>query len=297
MKTRTFLVLLACLALAACTSCGGPKPATSASAPAQSHKILVVGDSWAAGIFGFKAFEEVFKKYNVTGVEIVGQTTALGGSRADQWAKNHKGKNEAVAKLDALDQALKDNPTIDMVHLSIGGNDFLKSVMDDKTVTMSPDQRKQVWERICKDIETLVNHIAAQRPGIKVCLSSYDYLDPALMRKTFNMPIPEDVNVQNLNQTLLEFAQFERDYMKKVKGCSFIQHFGLLQHYYGNGAAAPKDGPLPGMPPKFDPFHTGNPDVGNSAEAMPDGVHPMPQGYVYIIDRCYQAYYKDWIAE
>ncbi len=262
------------------------------SAFAGTPRILVLGDSWAAGIFGFKAFDTVLAKHGVTDVAVVGATTALGGSRADQWAENHKGK------LDALRAALDENPTIDIIHVSIGGNDFLRSAMEDGVVGMPEAERKVIWARIWKDIETLLQAIHDERPDAHILLNDYDYLDPALMTKTFGMKFPEGVTAETLNSALLELAQFKQAKAKEAGLCDYIQHFGLLQYHYGNPQHVEKHaGPLPGMPPGCTPFAGGKPEVANSPEAMPDGVHPMPEGYVYVIDRCYESFYKTWLAE
>ncbi len=156
-------------------------------------RILVVGDSWAQGIFEFGAFDKVFAAHEMAGVEVRGATTAIGGSRADQWARNHNRKTDSIGKLDSLKQALEQEPTLDIVHLSIGGNDFLRATMEEGIIEMTPAQREKVWERICKDIRALVDFILAQRPGIKVLVNDYDYLDPNVMRTKLRMHIPENI--------------------------------------------------------------------------------------------------------
>lgn len=262
------------------------------SGTADSPRILIVGDSWAAGTLGFKAFEQVLAKHDVEGVEVVGATTALGGSRADQWASNHKGK------LEALRLALEEHPTIGIVHISIGGNDFLRAAMEEGVVTAAPEARRAVWERIWGDIETLLETIRAIRPGIHILLNDYDYLNPDLMTKTYGMTFPEDVTAETLNRALLECAEFKRAKAEESKRCDYIQHFGVLQHYYGIPPQCEKGAlPLPGLPPDYTPFAGGDPSLPNSTDAMPDGVHPMPDGYVHIVERCYQAFYDAWLDE
>ncbi|HIJ64509.1 MAG TPA: SGNH/GDSL hydrolase family protein [Candidatus Hydrogenedentes bacterium] len=264
-----------------------------ASVRAEEGRILVVGDSWAAGIFGFQAFPKVLAAHGIEDVGVIGAPTAIGGSRADQWAGNHKGM------LDALTKTLKDNPTVDIVHVSIGGNDFLSAAMEhnENVCVLPPDERKAIWERIWADIETLVRHILAQREDIKVLLNDYDYLDPALMRKTFSLRFAPTLSPKQMNATLIEFGRLKRERVAKIDRCEYIQHFGLLQHHYGVPPDLEKGtAPLPGGPPDYEPFAGGNPELANSPEAMPDGVHPMPEGYQYIIERCYQAFYKDWLS-
>ena len=278
MSVRRFVVpILVALFIALTASAGTPR-------------ILIVGDSWAAGIFGFKAFEQVFAKHGVEGVEVVGATTALGGSRADQWASNEKGK------LDALRQALDENPSIDIVHVSIGGNDFLRAAMEEGVVSAAPEVRQAVWARIWGDIETLLGAIRASRPSIHILLNDYDYLDPGLMTKTYGLKFPDEVTAANLNVALLELAAFKRAKAEASGLCDYIQHFGLLQYQYGFPPHFEKHAvALPGAPPAYTPFAGGDPKFSTCPEAMPDGVHPMPEGYVYIIDRCYGTFYASWL--
>lgn len=252
--------------------------------------ILVVGDSWAAGIVGFKAIEQVLEAHGETEVGVVGASTAIGGSRADQWAENQKGK------LDILREALEADPSIAIVHISIGGNDFLRAAMENGVVTADPATREAVWAKIWADIEVMLKTIHEIRPDVQIVLNDYDYLDPVLMNKAYKLEFPPDVNAENLNEALVEFAQYKHEKVKTSGLCHYIQHFGLLQFHYGFPPHAEKHSvALPGMPPDYKPFAGGNPELANSPEAMPDGVHPMPEGYVYIMDRCYDAFYEDWL--
>lgn len=252
--------------------------------------ILVLGDSWAAGIVGFKAFEQVLAKHGISGVTILGEETALGGSRADQWAENHQGK------LDTLRRVLEEHPEIAIVHISIGGNDFLRAAMEDGVATAAPEARHQVWERIWNDIETLMAAICAGRPDARILLNDYDYLDPQLMKETFQLKFPDDATAENVNAALLELAEYKRSQVEATGLCDYLQHFGLLQYHYGFPPHFEKHAvPLPGGPPDFAPFAGGRPGLPNSPEAMPDGVHPMPEGYVAIIDRCFETFYRAWL--
>jgi len=118
------------------------------------------------------------------------------------------------------------------------------------------------------------------------------------MTARYGMVFPEGTTNQQMNDALVELAKFEMKKVKKLDDVYFIHHFGLLQYHYGFPPHFEKETvPLPGDPPSLQPFPGGNPAYTNSPEAMPDGVHPMPEGYVYIVDRCYNAYYKDWLKE
>jgi len=85
-------------------------------------RILIVGDSWAAGVWMTRALDQVLQEYGITDVETVGDATAVAGSKASQWA--------AADGRAVITQQLAAYPTIDSVHLIIGGNDVLSRIKD-----------------------------------------------------------------------------------------------------------------------------------------------------------------------
>ena len=258
--------------------------------PCLAHdRILVVGDSWAAGVVGFKAFEQVFERRGIHGVEVEGSKTAIGGSRADQWATYHGGK------LDILASELESHPTIDIVHLSIGGNDFLSYCLKNDIAEVTPEARQEKWNAIRTDIETIVRHIQAKRPGTRVLLCGYDTLDPDRIAQSYGLKAKGGPSTRAMNEALVEFARGQLDLAQSIDGFEFVQNFGLLQYHFGiEGHLLPKSVPLPGGAPDYIPFPGGNLDYGSGA-AMPDGVHPTPEGYVILVQNCFDQFYGDWL--
>lgn len=261
----------------------------SLSAHAQTERMLVVGDSWAAGTFGFEVPKLVFDDAGLSGVIAVGGKTALSGSRADQWASNHEGK------LDILAAELEAYPTIDMVHLSIGGNDFLKLAQDKNLAELSDEERDAAWRKMVEDTRKLVEFILAVRPNIKVVLCGYDYLDPGLIQEKHGLQF-HGIAAEQMNEALVEYGRYRYSMTRSIDRCEYVQNFGLLQYEYGNPPHWEAEGvPYPGKAPTYDPFPGGNPKFSNTAEAMPDGVHPMPEGYIHIFQNCFDQFYSGWL--
>ena len=85
-------------------------------------RILIVGDSWAASITaenrdGFPSpdvFDEALKENGLGLFETQGQATAWGGRKASDWARPEH--------LATIKSELEKHPSIDIVHLIIGGN-------------------------------------------------------------------------------------------------------------------------------------------------------------------------------
>jgi lysophospholipase L1-like esterase len=279
---RPRFLLLAVVFLA--SACVNPLAAAEA-------RILIVGDSWAAGIVGFQAIDRVFDTEGLVGIEARGDSTALGGSRADQWAANQGGK------LDALAAALAEHPSIDIVHLSIGGNDFLKYNLENDLGKLSKEERAEKWLAICADIRTIAEFILENRPDAKVLLNDYDFLDPTLMAKTYNMAFKGDPSAPQLNSYQLELGLEKRALAEAIEGLEYIHHFGLMQYHFGiPGVAEAKSLPYPGQAPDYEPYPGGNIEHPSPAEAMPDGVHPVPEGYVHIIANCFAQFYEGWLT-
>lgn len=96
-------------------------------------KVLIAGDSWAQFMGDDAVYDEVFDAYGFSDFYFVTETLgsspeppytgsayAISGSEARQWADT-----ETYPYIDNMVQALQDNPDINTVILSIGGNDIL----------------------------------------------------------------------------------------------------------------------------------------------------------------------------
>ncbi|MBI1788831.1 MAG: hypothetical protein HYR60_14930 [Acidobacteria bacterium] len=204
--------------------------------------------------------------------ETEGADTALGGSRADQWAANHKEK-------------------LDKVHLCIGGNDFLRFASTTGLSKLTAEQRQAQWVVIRKDIQAVVDDILVQRP---------DHLDPALMAKVYKTGFEGaffGVSAKIFNAALVELGREKLAIAKKTPRCFYAQNWGLLQHRYGAGEALkPLAVRLPGGPPDHDPYPGGDLSF-TSGAAMPDGVHPTPDGFQLIFENAVRQFYGRWLRE
>ncbi|MBW7863605.1 MAG: hypothetical protein GX580_12100 [Candidatus Hydrogenedens sp.] len=291
MTRRAFLLALCCwLGLALLGPCAG-----SVAEP----RILIVGDSWAQGVWVGRLMEAALDEAGITGVESVGDTTALGGTRADQWVK-------PVYQQKILD-ALKQHPTVDSVHLIIGGNDVLGRVKDANVYeTMTEEQRDRTWRAVGRNVEKIVGFCLAQPQVKHVVIGGYDYLNPKTAHE-FYMLTGQNFDFGGMTQRQVNdcFVAVERHKMEmalRTEGCEYVHNFGLAQHHHG----APADAPKPGGPPDYTPFPGGDPDfpmpdaafdrveIGDRAYAG-DGVHPSADTHKRMlrnaIDQCYAKWY------
>ena len=127
---------------------------------AQTPRILLVGDSWAAQVWEARAFQTALQNLDLGQWEERGDLTAIGGTTAAQWA--------TPPFLQLISQELAANPTIDIIHLSVGGNDFLQAPAGTDIITLAV--------QILEDTQTIVDHILNIRSHARIAYSIYDYV-------------------------------------------------------------------------------------------------------------------------
>ena len=109
MKYRA-LINRFCLFIALIAVCSSPLFA-------QTPRVLIVGDSWAAQQVADNVHQVVFTANGFSQFTVDGANTAISGSEAADWAM--------ADQLALIAEALDAEPSIDTVQLTIGGNDFL----------------------------------------------------------------------------------------------------------------------------------------------------------------------------
>jgi lysophospholipase L1-like esterase len=265
-------------------------PGTRAATP----RILVVGDSWSAlmthpmagNLFQQVLDEQGFKDCGVYAPE----TTAIPGSRADQWASNHKRKTDTVGKLDNLKQELETHPTIDVVFVVIGGNDFLGFSAKNNLMQLGAEGRGAQWTAIRRNIETLVDFILAVRPTMQVVLCDYDYLIIDKAKQANPKMDFLGITQAEFNRSLLELGREKLALVRARPRCHYVNNWGLLQHKLGDPERAVAAGvlPAPGGPPDFEPYAGGDsaqpgPIKGFDLGFGADGIHLNAEGYKLVL--------------
>ena len=231
---------------------------TSANRGVATPRILLIGDSWAQQIGAFDVFETVLAGEGLSNVSVVKE--GIAGSTAAQWASNDGGK------LDTITTQLTNNPTIDIVHINLGGNDVFAG---------SP------LESIADNIDIVVDHIHSINPNVRVALGSYDYIaviefNPVLIA---NVPIS------------VAHAATEGRY-------EFINATGYIHYVFGfPGEFGPGETPIPGGFPEYDPAGGGDPAFAGNPNYNDSTVHLNLNGYVAYIARCFNEFYRPWLFE
>ena len=139
----------------------------STMAVSQTSKVLIVGDSWAQQQYSDGIHNAVFDVNGYPEFEILNNAdsdqVAIDGTTAADWV--------VPAELQKITDALVNNPSVDTVQLTIGGNDFL----DNWNTGLTMKEVDALKVQIVSDIQTIVDAILAVDINIEIIMSFYDY--------------------------------------------------------------------------------------------------------------------------
>lgn len=283
------------------------------SADAATKRILVLGDSWAEGVWSSRTIRDHLAANGLSAYEEISYEagslrTAFGGTTAALWAE--------PASLSFITEALNAYPTIDIVHLSIGGNDLLWGW----NKTMGTSAENALLDNIETNVGIILDHIQSVRSNMKVVICGYDYLnfvesvDPnnsyyddsnLVMWSILGNPTPTE-----LNTIMRKMEQRKINAVLARTNVEYAHNFGTNQHYNNTyyvpywSSSVPYPGQnVTGSNPSYSPFPGGHSDFPTPPPAMskkPDGsidpIHLTSTGYSKIVDNC-TPYYVNWLTE
>lgn len=269
--------------------------------PQAQNRVLLVGDSWAEVMWNQRNLQRTFDaagradvlEYNPPSTP-VDQRTAISGMTASAY--------NTPAFLQRITDALAAQPTIDMVHVSLGGNDLLASWK----ASMGPAEEEALFDSIRDNIAGVVQHCLNQRPNIRVVIVGYDFLnflDTSSNSSCVAMWLLMDgPSVRRLNDALTLLEAKKRDLANSLgPRVAYVHNLGLMQFWVGY---PPWFGPFlvspPGGPPAYSPFPGGNPDFPTHTSRLAsngtDCIHLNVQGYDELAANAYQQVYGAQIA-
>jgi len=281
-------------------------------------RLLLAGDSWAQYMWDDGTHNKIFDRYGQAdrlalsqslasdpGPGYVGPEYAISGSEARQWAD--PANYPWIANLVA---ALQANPSVDIVMLSIGGNDVLAGRPDGgwyKDMDLDvPGSEAALFQQIHDDTFQIIDAALAVRPGIEVLLSSYDYpnFNTGFWCFLYACPKREDlsrdpnndlITDQELNGMMITVEGQRIDWTNAAPGVAFDNSVGLMHYFYGDGVTGPLLLPRPGTePPAYLPFPGGNParpTLRSNFRAAYDPIHLDVEEYEYKVMQQAEAYF------
>ena len=260
----------------------------------QETRILVAGDSWAYCMELFKTWENPIA-YQVVYLNSTSLETAHG------W--NTDWKKAAVSTF------LEENPDVDIVVLSLGGNDLL--IHGD--VRDTEEQRAALVGDIGQDLEDVIEDLLSVRSEIRVALTGYDYTN---WEESMEWPFSRDwylywyehlgapTSPIEMNSYLQLLASEQWRIGEELDRVAFVNNYGLMQWKYGI--------PRYGIPAESLPhpgYSSEGPLFGGDASyysppagmlGLPllhcDPIHLSPGGYLEVTRNAMDRCVRDWLG-
>lgn len=266
-------------------------------------KVLLVGDSWAFFMNTESTINNVFKTWGFSNYKFISNATlAVNGAQTDDIMK-------ASTEAEILRQ-LTNNPSIEVVHLSIGGNDFLGDWKVSMTQAETDTLRNQVFERL----DSIVRFIKSCKPGIRILWSGYVYTNFEEVingssgigsSNTFygtwqGMEFPTALQLNTLQNT--QSAQMVA-YAASDPQVDYVEANGLMQYLYGQltplevapgGTYAARSVPMPLGDPNYPSPQTIMRDYFG---LFKDCFHLSTQSYKDLVSYQTQKFYHKFLMD
>lgn len=258
------------------------------TAMAQNAKVLIVGDSWAQQQYSDDVHDAVFDVNGYEDYQVLrnadSDLVAIDGTTAADWV--------VPTELAKITNALVNNPSVDTVQLTIGGNDFLNNWQKSMTM-MEVDALKM---GIVQNIQTIVDAILAVDINIEIVMSFYDY--PNFEETTGGLTGVVCANLHNsmenpsileINNLALEFTDAFVDIANQNPKVFNVSHWGRMQNAYGSsdGSIGPGIIELPGRTDLTSPLEAMRTHFG----FIKDCFHLAPAGYDILVQALFEDYY------
>ncbi len=259
-------------------------------------KILLVGDSWAFLPNGFNTIDKVFDQYGFSDYEDFSSGTLSVNGKKTKYLLDS-------AVLDEIQQAFINNPTIEFINISIGGNDLLRGWNKNMTAT----QRDSVIDKTIQNKDSLVRLLKAMKPDIKIYFPQYDFPNfgeaieayaPFQDQHPFydawdDMGQPTFLEI---NTALLAYDAKMLAFVNLHPQVDYFSASGLMQNIYGQntpltiapgGTYPPDSVPVPGGYPSYPSPLSAMNDYG----LFYDAFHLGDNAYTLFYDFHFQQYY------
>lgn len=268
----------------------------------ETPKVLLVGDSWAFFMSVDQTINDVLFDWGHTGYTYyTNLTLAENGAETDDFLLPAK-QQEIQAKLNEF-------PSIEVVHLSIGGND----VLGDWNINFTQQQTDSLANAVLARLDSVITFIKSARPGIQILWSGYTYpnfeevIESAAPFQTQHpfygtwegMGFP---NFLQLNDVQNNFSNLILNFYANDSQVHYVPATGLMQYVFGQtsplgvapgGTYAPFSVPLP----LGDPTYPSPKNTMRNYGLTRDCFHLSAAGYYELINYHAQKYYHKFLMD
>lgn len=267
------------------------------------RSFLIVGDSWATMICNYKSLDQSLVKVGITNVKAKNSclTTTRVGIRADAW------KDSIYHK---LTRAMIADPQIEVLYLSLGGND----IMNYWNKFLTPAEEQIMFDKVISDVQSVISEYQKIRPDLKILLSGYDF-----PRFYLNHPIPEYSDAFEamgrptpfeINSAVVRFS----DRVSRIanqRNVFYIQHYGISHYHFGHSDSGLR--PFATLSPELisspqnismtggnlnlqsDPAAMLKIRIGNNE--IIDAFHLNRDGFEKVADHVVLHYFRNWLQK
>ena len=271
-------------------------------AEGEENKIMLIGDSWAFFMFTDGTFDNVLDHWGMTQKRyFTNATLSVSGARTEDFLEE--------ARMNEIENQLNSQPSLEVVHISLGGNDFLGNW----NVDFTEDETNALSDETFDEMTTLIDFIREVRPGIQIVFSGYMY---ANFEEVINDAAPFEEShpfygnweemgfptFEELNTLLNGFSDRMEDYADVEEGIDFINVPALMQRIYGQEEPLGVD-PGGTYAPYFQPLPYGDLTYPSPKVSMRDyGItrdcfHLSAEGFFYMIDYQFQKFYHKFLMD
>ena len=219
-------------------------------------KILLVGDSWAYFADQFNSIDNSLDYYGFSDLSSFTNSDLAVTGTETKWMLEQ-------GTITNISSALNSNPGIEVISVSIGGNDILGDVH----VSMDSVQVDSLLTAIIKRIDTITNILDSLKPDVKIYFTAYDFPNFEESINAYQLGPPSShpffdtwdgmgqPNYQELNTVLNRFHELLSNHCMNYPTIDFVSAAGLMQFIYGqpynlpqgpSGTYAPQTAPVPG---------------------------------------------------
>lgn len=278
----------------------------SQCAESPKPKVLLVGDSWASYMNFDQTINKVFKTWGHSGYTYV-TSSIIAENGADTWDFLKANKQAEIQRLINL------NPSIELVHLSIGGNDFL----GDWKVSFSQGRTDSLEDEVYVRLDSIMRFIKSTKPGMRILWSGYTYPNfeepitaPGFLSGSAHpfygtwegMEFPTFIQI---NTILNNVSARMEAYAANDPQVDFVNATGILQYTTGQttpiccgitpqGTYAPRTVPLPYGDPNYpSPIST----MRDYFSVTKDCFHLSAGGYFDLVSYHAQKFYHKFLMD
>lgn len=262
------------------------------------NKIILAGDSWAAFMYGDQTLNHGLKNVGHSNKRFVSNVTiSENGAETDDFL--------GQTKQDAIQDLVNANPSVEFVHMSIGGND----VLGDWNINFTQHMTDSLEGAVAGRLVSIMDFLKSTRQGMRVfwpgyCYPNFEEVIEEIAPFQTSHPFYDTWNSMG-QPTFLQLNTILNDFSDSVAVTAdsdplidFVRAQGVLQYTYG------QDQPL-GVAPggtyqQFEPpLPLGYPEYPSPKETMrlyagifTDCFHLSPDAYLTFFQYQAEKFYQ-----